>query len=258
MTKQLTIVKPDDWHLHLRDDEILKSVIPFTVERFGRAIIMPNLNPPVITYQDAKKYRSRIQAALPTDSNFHPLMTVYLTDHSDPINIQIGITDRVITAVKMYPANATTNSAQGVTDWRNVRKVLSVLEEEQTPLLIHGEVTDPNIDIFDRESVFIEQILTPMISEFPGLKIVLEHITTEEAAAFVSEVGNQIAATITPHHLVINRNAIFDGGIRPHMYCLPIAKRERHRLALRAAATSGNSNDHSACLLEFQLPIFRR
>ena len=242
MTQRLTIVKPDDWHLHLRDNEILNCVLPFSVERFGRAIIMPNLSPPVITYQDAKRYRERINAALTKKNNFTPLMTVYLTDYTDPKNVKIGIREKILTAVKLYPANATTNSAQGVTDWRNVRGVLSVLEAEQTPLLIHGEVTNPNIDIFDRELVFIEQILTPIISEFPGLKIVLEHITTEDAAAFVSEASDKIAATITPHHLVINRNAIFDGGIRPHMYCLPIAKRERHRLALRAAATSGNSS----------------
>ena len=242
MTDRLTIVKPDDWHLHLRDGEVLQAVLPYTANIFGRAIVMPNLQPPVVTSADAAGYLDRILAALPEKSNFRPLMTAYLTDNTDAEDIRIGAREGILTAVKLYPANATTNSAHGVTDWRITKNVLAAMEEEGLPLLIHGEVTDSEVDIFDREAVFIERILTPLCQDFPGLKIVLEHITTADGAAFVADSGLNIAATITPHHLMINRNAIFAGGIRPHMYCLPIAKRERHRLALRAAATSGDSS----------------
>jgi dihydroorotase len=237
---RLVIRRPDDWHVHLRDGDMLKAVVGHTARQFGRAIVMPNLQPPVTTTARAAAYRARILAALPPGADFHPLMTAYLTDGTDPADIAHGFSQGVLTACKLYPAHATTNSEHGVTD---VAKITSVLETMQTigmPLLVHGEVTDRDIDIFDREAVFIERVFSRITRDFPGLKVVFEHITTAEAAAFVLESGPNIAATVTPHHLRINRNAMFEGGIRPHFYCLPVAKREAHRLALRQAATSGS------------------
>jgi dihydroorotase len=217
----------------------MRAVLPYTAAQFARAIIMPNLVPPVVTTEDAKSYRDRIFSSIPENVDFTPLMTGYLTDNTDPEDLRAGISEKVFVGVKMYPANATTNSAHGVTDWRKTERVLAVLEETNTPLLVHGEVTDQDVDIFDREKVFIDEILLPLSKKFSTLKIVLEHVTTKDGVDFVKEGGTNIAATITPHHLVINRNEIFRGGIRPHLYCLPIAKREKHRLALRAAAVSG-------------------
>lgn len=232
--------RPDDWHLHLRDGAMLRAVLPWTARTFARAIVMPNLVPPVATAAAAEAYRDRILEALPPGTGFTPLMTAYLTDATDPGDLALGHADDVLTAAKLYPAGATTNSANGVTDIARIAGVLGRMEEIGMPLLVHGEVTDPAVDIFDREKVFIERVLAPTADRFPGLRIVFEHITTAEGVAFVQDAGDAIAATITPHHLVINRNALFAGGIRPHMYCLPVAKRERHRLALRAAATSGD------------------
>jgi dihydroorotase len=237
----ITIRRPDDWHVHLRDGAMLKAVVPETAREFGRAIVMPNLVPPVTTVAAAEAYRARILAALPAGSRFTPLMTAYLTDASNADEIARGFESKVFTAAKLYPANATTNSASGVTDLAKIAPVLARMEQLGMPLLIHGEVTDPAIDVFDREAVFIERILIKLMRDFPALKIVLEHITTKDAADFVTAAGPNLAATITAHHLVINRNAIFQGGLRPHMYCLPIAKREIHRLALRQAATSGDA-----------------
>jgi dihydroorotase len=237
----LTIRRPDDWHLHLRDGAMLRTIVPFTARQFGRAIIMPNLVPPVTTVAEAIAYRDRILAAVPDGLDFTPLMTCYLTDNTDPDEVEAGHRDGIFTAIKLYPANATTNSNYGVTSWDIIRPVLARLEKIGMPLLIHGEEADPAIDIFDREAMFIENVLSWMVKDYPALKIVLEHITTEEGVAFVRESGPNIAATITPHHLMINRNALLAGGIRPHMYCLPIAKRERHRLALRKAATGGET-----------------
>lgn len=241
-TDTLTIRQPDDWHLHLRDDAMLRGVLPFTARQFGRAIIMPNLVPPVTTVAEALAYRDRILAALPDGLSFEPLMTCYLTDNADPDALEAGHRDGIFTAVKLYPANATTNSDYGVTSWDNIRLTLARMEKIGMPLLIHGEEASPDIDIFDREKVFIERVLSWMTADYPELKIVLEHVTTAEGVAFVQENGSNIGATITPHHLMINRNALLVGGMRPHMYCLPVAKRERHRLALRAAATSGNAS----------------
>ena len=238
--KRLTLRRPDDWHVHLRDGAMLRGVARYTARQFARAIVMPNLVPPVTSVADAEAYRTRILAALPEDAGFTPLMTCYLTDQADPAEIERGYHSGVFAACKLYPANATTNSAQGVTDVRNLHPALEAMQRAGMPLLVHGEVTDPEVDIFDREARFIERVLTPLISDFPELKIVFEHITTAEAADFVAAAGSNIAATITPHHLVINRNAMFAGGIRPHFYCLPVAKRERHRLTLRRAATSGS------------------
>jgi dihydroorotase len=239
----ITIRRPDDWHVHLRDGAMLKAVVAETARSFARAIVMPNLVPPVTTVAAAEAYRARILAALPPtlQGKFTPLMTCYLTDGARADEIERGFKSGVFTAVKLYPANATTNSASGVTDLGKVRDVLAAMERLQMPLLIHGEVTDASVDVFDRERVFIERILTKLVRDFPGLKIVLEHVTTKDAVDFVRGAGPQIGATITAHHLVINRNAIFAGGLRPHMYCLPIAKRESHRLALRHAATSGDA-----------------
>ena len=217
----------------------MRAVLPYTAAQFARAIIMPNLVPPVVTTEDAKSYRDRIFSSIPENVDFTPLMTGYLTDNTDAEDLRAGISEKVFVGVKMYPANATTNSAHGVTDWRKTERVLAVLEETNTPLLVHGEVTDQDVDIFDREKVFIDTILSPLSKKFSTLKIVLEHVTTKDGVDFVKEGSKNIAATITPHHLVINRNEIFRGGIRPHLYCLPIAKREKHRLALRAAAVSG-------------------
>jgi dihydroorotase len=236
----ISLRRPDDWHAHFRDGAMLAAVLPFTARAFARAIVMPNLVPPVTTVAAAEAYRGRIVAALPKGGRFTPLMTCYLTDGADPAEVERGYRAGVFAAVKLYPAKATTNSAFGVTE---IAKTYGVLERMATlgmPLLIHGEVADPAVDVFDREAVFIERILAPLIARMPGLKIVLEHITTKDAVAFVSAASPNVAATITAHHLMINRNAIFAGGLRPHMYCLPIAKREPHRLALRRAAVSGN------------------
>ncbi|MGO4166579.1 dihydroorotase [Novosphingobium sp. YAF33] len=240
MTSQITIRRPDDWHVHLRDGEMLEAVVGYTARQFARAIVMPNLTPPVITVAAAEAYRGRILDALPAGADFTPLMVCYLTDDADPAEIARGYEQGVFAACKLYPAHATTNSAHGVTDIRKLTGLLETMQRIGMPLLIHGEVTDRDIDIFDREAVFIERVLTPLVRDFPALKIVLEHITTAEAAEFVAGSGPQIGATITPQHLIINRNAIFDGGIRPHAYCLPVAKRERHRLAVRKAAVSGS------------------
>jgi dihydroorotase len=236
----LTIRRPDDWHVHLRDGDMLKAVAGCTARQFARAIVMPNLVPPVTSAAAAEAYRTRILAALPRESDFTPLMTCYLTDHADPGEIGRGFADRTFAAAKLYPAHATTNSASGVTDVRTLYPALAAMERIGMPLLVHGEVTDPETDVFDREAVFIDRVLAGLVHDFPALKIVFEHITTAEAVAFVEEAGPTIAATVTPHHLVINRNAMFDDGLRPHAYCLPVAKRERHRLAVRRAATSGS------------------
>lgn len=237
---RLSIRQPDDWHLHLRDGAMLEAVAVYTVRQFARAIIMPNLAPPVTTVAAAEAYSGRIMAAIPAELDFTPLMTCYLTDTSDPGEIERGFSEGVFTACKLYPANATTNSAHGVTDIKNIYSVLETMQRIGMPLLVHGEVTDRAIDVFDREAVFIDRVLTPVLADFPALKIVFEHITTLEAVAFVQDAGPNVGATITPHHLAFNRNAMFEGGIRPHMYCLPVIKREKHRLALRAAATSGS------------------
>jgi dihydroorotase len=240
MTDRITLRRPDDWHVHLRDGAMLKAVAGFTARQFARAIVMPNLTPPVTTVEAANAYRERILAALPGDAGFTPLMTCYLTDAADPAEIARGYEEGVFAACKLYPAHATTNSAHGVTDIRALTGVLETMQRIGMPLLIHGEVTDRHVDIFDREAVFIETILAPLVRDYPALKVVLEHITTAEAVAFVEASGPRVGATITPQHLIINRNAIFDGGIRPHAYCLPVAKRERHRLAVRRAAVSGS------------------
>ncbi|ASK89223.1 dihydroorotase [Sphingorhabdus sp. SMR4y] len=240
MTDTITIRRPDDWHVHLRDGAMLQAVAAFTAKQFGRAIVMPNLSPPVTSAADAAAYRDRIMAALPTGSDFTPLMTCYLTDDTDSDDIAAGHAAGIFTAAKLYPANATTNSAHGVTDVAHIMPVLERMQQIGMPLLVHGEVTDGDIDIFDREAVFIERILEKLIAKLPDLKLVFEHITTEQAVRFVDSAGPNVAATITPHHLLINRNAMLVGGIRPHAYCLPVAKRELHRLALRKAATSGS------------------
>jgi dihydroorotase len=240
MTDRLILRQPDDWHLHLRDGDMLSAVLPYSARQFGRAIVMPNLVPPVTTVRTATEYRDRIRRALPKDSDFRPLMTCYLTDTTDPVEVERGFTTKVWAAAKLYPAHATTNSAYGVTDLKKLNRVLEVMQRCGMPLLVHGEVTDPEVDVFDRETAFIDQVLIHLLDEFPDLKVVFEHITTAQAVDFVLTTGNNVAATITPHHLVISRNAIFAGGIRPHLYCLPIAKRESHRCALRRAATSGS------------------
>jgi dihydroorotase len=241
MDDTITLRRPDDWHLHLRDGAMLEAVLPFTARQFARAIIMPNLVPPVTTVAAAEAYRARILAALPADADFTPLMTCYLTDTTDPDELERGHRAGTFAAVKLYPAKATTNSAHGVSDITKTYRALERMASLGLPLLVHGEVTDPAIDIFDREAVFIDTVLAPLHHRLPELKIVLEHVTTAEAVAFVGDTGPTVAATITAHHLVINRNAIFVGGLRPHLYCLPIAKREKHRLALRRAATSGKA-----------------
>jgi dihydroorotase len=236
----LTLTRPDDWHLHLRDGSALKAVLPDTARRFARAIVMPNLKPPVTTVAQAAAYRERILAALPADMLFQPLMTLYLTDNLPADEIDRAVASGFVHAVKLYPAGATTNSDAGVTDLRKCAATLARMEAQGLPLLVHGEVTDPGVDIFDREAVFIDTVLAPLLKDFPALKVVLEHITTREGAAFVAAAGPNVAATLTAHHLLLNRNAIFSGGIRPHHYCLPVLKREQHRQALLAAATSGN------------------
>ena len=239
--KTVTLRRPDDWHAHFRDGAMLAAVLPFTVRQFARAIVMPNLVPPVTTVAAAEAYRARILAALPQGTRFTPLMTCYLTDGTDPAEVERGYRAGAFSAVKLYPAKATTNSAFGVTDIAKTYPVLERMAALGMPLLIHGEVTDPEVDVFDREAAFVERVLAPLMARLPGLKIVLEHITTKDAVEFVSRAGPGLAATITAHHLLINRNALFQGGLRPHMYCLPIAKREPHRLALRRAAVSGNA-----------------
>lgn len=239
MADTITIHRPDDWHVHLRDGAMMAVILPYTARQFARAIVMPNLAPPVTTTAAALAYRKRIMAALPQGADFLPLMTAYLTDVSDPAEIGRGYQEGVFVAVKLYPAHATTNSAHGVTSIDRAMPVLDRMAAIGMPLLIHGEATDPEVDVFDREAVFIDRTLDPLRRRLPELRIVLEHITTEEAVAYVEDGGPNLAATITAHHLIINRNAIFQGGIRPHLYCLPIAKREKHRLALRRAATSG-------------------
>ena len=238
---RLVIRRPDDWHVHLRDGPMLAAVANFTARQFARAIVMPNLDPPITTVAAAEAYRSRIIAAIGPELSFTPLMTCYLTDNIDPNEIKSGFTKGAFTACKLYPAHATTNSSHGVTNVRNIYAALEVMQTIGMPLLLHGEVTDRHVDIFDREAVFIERILSRLIHDFPSLKIVFEHITTQEAATFVAAGPATLAATITPHHLDFNRNAMFEGGIRPHFYCLPVAKREHHRLALRKAATSGST-----------------
>lgn len=240
---KLTIRRPDDWHLHLRDGATLSAVLPFTAAHYGRAIVMPNLTPPVTTIAAAIAYRERILAALPAHTDFTPLMTCYLTDNTDPDEVETGFKQGVFTAVKLYPARATTNSEFGVTSWDKIRGVLARMEKIGMPLLVHGEEADPEIDIFDREGAFIDRVLSDwMTRDYPELKIVLEHITTKDGADFVQQAGSNIGATVTPHHLVINRNDILAGGIRPHLYCLPIAKREKHRKALRDALASGDQS----------------
>ncbi len=240
--KSITIRRPDDWHVHLRDGAMLDAVVGYTARQFGRAIVMPNLAPPVTTIAQASDYRRRIITAVGKGISFKPLMTCYLTDQADPAEISRGFQEGVFSAVKLYPAGATTNSASGVTNMAIVSGVLEVMQEIGMPLLVHGEVTDPDIDIFDREAVFIERVLAPMLTDFPALKVVFEHITTSQAVAFVRSQGPRLGATITAHHLLIDRNDMFRGGIRPHLYCLPVAKRQGHRLALLEAATSGEIN----------------
>ncbi|WP_299962323.1 dihydroorotase [uncultured Roseobacter sp.] len=241
MTHTLTLRRPDDWHLHLRDGAMLRAVLPATAAHFARAIIMPNLVPPVVTASDARAYRDRILGALPENADFTPLMTLYLTENTDPEDVAAARAEGLIHAVKLYPAGATTNSASGVSNIDRVRPVLEKMAEIGLPLCVHGEVTDPDIDIFDREAVFIERVLDPIRRATPGLRVVMEHITTRDAVDYARAQDETLAATITTHHLVINRNHILAGGIRPHYYCLPVAKRETHRQALRAAATSGEA-----------------
>ncbi len=240
MTTQLTITRPDDWHLHLRDGETLKAVLPDTAKQFARAIVMPNLRPPVTTAAAARAYYERIRQALPAGLHFEPLMTLYLTDNMAAQEIVAAHQDGIVKAVKLYPAGATTNSDSGVTSLAKCAAVLAEMERLGMPLLIHGEVTDAEIDVFDREKVFIERHLQPLLKDFPGLKVVFEHITTKDAAEFVTQGPANLAATITAHHLLMNRNAMFTGGIRPHHYCLPVLKRETHRQALVKAAVSGS------------------
>lgn len=240
---KINIRQPDDWHVHLREGAMLEAVLPYTARQFGRAIVMPNLSNPVTTTDLAKKYKTDILRALPDEKyceGFIPLMTCYLTDETSVTDLSQGFSEGIFTAAKLYPANATTNSKYGVSDVNNLDAVFAKMEQLGMPLLVHGEVTDPYVDIFDREAVFIERVLKSLVSRFPNLKIVLEHITTRESVEFVRSHQKQLAATITAHHLLLNRNDIFQDGIRPHRYCLPIAKREVHRLALREAATSGD------------------
>ncbi|EAQ01856.1 dihydroorotase [Pseudooceanicola batsensis HTCC2597] len=241
MTRSITIRRPDDWHLHLRDGAMMEAVLPETARTFGRAIIMPNLVPPVVTGAQAAAYRDRILAALPEGMQFEPLMTLYLTEDTDPEDVAAAYRDGIARAVKLYPAGATTNSASGVRDFDKVRPVLEKMAEIGMPLCMHGEVTAPEVDIFDREAVFIDTVLDPIRRATPGLRVVMEHITTSQAADYVRSNDTDLGATITTHHLFINRNHILVGGIRPHYYCLPVAKREEHRRALVVAATSGDA-----------------
>ena len=241
MSESLTIRRPDDWHLHFRDGDMMRAVVPHTARQFARAIVMPNLTPPVTTAAQASAYRERILAAVPQGVDFTPLMTAYLTDNTDPEELARGFADGVFTAAKLYPAGATTNSDSGVTDVANIFPALERMQAIGMVLCVHGEVTSADIDIFDREAVFIERHLSRIVADFPALKVVFEHVTTRDAVQFVESASANVAATVTPQHLHINRNAIFAGGINPHAYCLPVAKREEHRLALRKAATSGSA-----------------
>jgi dihydroorotase len=238
---RLVIRQPDDWHVHLRDGDMLGSVVDYTARQFARAIVMPNLTPPVTTVEAGIAYRDRILSTKSGDLEFTPLMVCYLTDTTDPAEVERGFSEGVFTACKLYPAGATTNSASGVTDVKNIYPVLETMQRIGMPFLVHGEVTDHEIDVFDREAVFIERTMAQVVKDFPALKIVFEHITTAEAAAFVESADENVGATITPQHLIHNRNAMLVGGIKPHYYCLPIIKRETHRLALRKAATSGSN-----------------
>jgi dihydroorotase len=257
MSQTLTITRPDDWHLHLRDGAAMAAVLPYSARQFGRAIVMPNLRPPVTTAVMALAYRERIRAALPPGLAFEPLMTLYLTDRTPPEEIRRAREAGVV-ALKLYPAGATTHSDAGVTDLRHCHATLEAMQREGLPLLVHGEVTDPEVDIFDREAVFIERVMAPLRRDFPELKVVFEHITTQDAADYVAGSDTRMAATITAHHLLYNRNALFVGGLRPHYYCLPVLKKERHRQALLRAATGGSpkfflgtdSAPHAAALKE--------
>lgn len=237
---KLTLIRPDDWHLHLRDGEQMRAVLADSARRFGRAIVMPNLKPPVTSTEQALAYRERILAALPQGSRFEPLMTLYLTDNTAPAEIARAKASGLVHGVKLYPAGATTHSDLGVTDLAKCAAVLAEMEKQDLPLLVHGEVTDPDVDVFDREKAFIERVLAPLVERFPGLRVVLEHVTTRDGVEFVKAASKRIAATLTAHHLLLNRNAMFAGGIRPHHYCLPVLKREEHRKALVEAATGGN------------------
>jgi dihydroorotase len=237
---ELTLARPDDWHLHVRDGDALAGVVPHTAAQFGRAIIMPNLQPPVTSVAQALAYRQRILAVLPTDTAFNPLMTLYLTDNTPPDEIMQAANSEHVHAVKLYPAGATTHSDAGVTDIAKTHAALAAMQETGLPLLVHAEVTDADVDVFDREAVFIERHLRPLIERFPALKLVLEHVTTEDGVNFVESTPDTVAATITAHHLLMNRNDMFNGGMRPHHYCLPVLKREQHRATLVRAATSGN------------------
>jgi dihydroorotase len=239
--RTLTIRRPDDWHVHFRDGDILKEVVPFTAGQFARAIVMPNLVPPIVDAKMTASYRQRVEAAIPRGVDFTPLMTCYLTDRTDPADIAAGHRDGVFTAAKLYPAHATTNSDHGVTAIETIYPVLDVMQRQGIPLLVHGEFVHDDVDIFDREKEFIDRVLAPTIARFPNLKVVMEHVTTEDGVAFVRARRPNVGATLTPQHLLYNRNALFQGGLRPHLYCLPVLKRERHRLALRAAATSGEA-----------------
>ena len=236
----LTLPTPDDWHIHLRDGPMLRLTVPHAAAQFGRAIVMPNLRPPVTTVAQAVAYRARILAAVPEGVTFVPLMTLYLTDDTTPADIREAVASGIVHAVKLYPAGATTNSASGVTDVQRVHATLATMAEVGLPLCVHGEVTDPDVDVFDREAVFIERVLRPLLEAHPTLRVVMEHITTAQAVQFVESAPPNVAATITAHHLLYNRSALFQGGLRPHMYCLPVLKAESHRRALLAAATSGN------------------
>jgi dihydroorotase len=238
---RLTIRRPDDWHVHLRDGAMLAAVLPYTAAQFGRALIMPNLSPPVTTVAAAVAYRQRILAACPPAADFQPLMSCYLTNHTAPDEIEAGFRQGVWVAAKLYPAGATTNAHHGVTDIAGIAPVLARMERIGMPLLVHGEATDPAVDVFDREAVFMEQEMLPLLSRHSGLKVVIEHVTTAETLDIVRAHAPRVGATITPHHLMINRTSLFQGGLRPHLYCLPVAKRERHRLALRRAATGGEA-----------------
>ncbi|WP_046863637.1 dihydroorotase [Microvirga massiliensis] len=240
--RSITIRRPDDWHVHFRDGAVLQQVVPFTARVFGRAIVMPNLTPPVTNAATAASYRDRIMSAVPTGVAFTPLMTCYLTDDTDPSDLVRGHAGGVFTAAKLYPAHATTNSQHGVTAIEKIYPVLEAMAEHGIPLLTHGEITRAEVDIFDREKGFIDEVLIPVMERFPGLKVVMEHITTKQGVQVVRSYRGRMGATITPQHLLYNRNAIFQGGLRPHMYCLPVLKREEHRLALRAAATSGEAS----------------
>jgi dihydroorotase len=239
MTARITIRKPDDWHLHVRDGAMLKAVLPYTAKNFGRAILMPNLVPPVRTTKDAIAYRERVMAALPAGSRFQPLMTCYLTDDTDPDDVERGFRDGVFTGVKLYPAHATTNSTFGVTDFVKIRRVLERMQKIDMPFLMHGEVTDHDVDIFDREAVFIEHRLKPWVKEFPGLRMILEHLSSKDGVEFVASAAPQVGGTITAYHMILTRTDMLGHGIKPYMYCMPVVKTEKDRLALRKAAASG-------------------